>query len=67
MQLQNPTGQGEETAVEFAILESKLPVCTEVPRTGILGSPHSPGPILSERCPYVQGRGGTATKPEEER
>jgi hypothetical protein len=37
MQLQYPTGQGEERAVEFAILESKLPVCTEVPRTGILG------------------------------
>ena len=37
MQLQYPSGQGEETAVEFAILESKLPVCTEVPRTGILG------------------------------
>jgi hypothetical protein len=31
MQLQYPSGQGEETAVEFAILESKLPVCTEVP------------------------------------
>ena len=38
MQLQYPTGQGEERAVEFAILESKLPVCTEVPRTGILRS-----------------------------
>src|ERR671916_92540 len=38
MQLQYPTGQGEERAVEFAILESKLPVCTEVPRTEILGS-----------------------------
>jgi hypothetical protein len=36
MQLQYPSGQGEETAVEFAILESKLPVCTEVPRRGIL-------------------------------
>ena len=31
MQLQYPSGQGEETAVEFAILESKLPVYTEVP------------------------------------
>ena len=38
MQLRFLTGQGEETAVEFAILESKLPVCTEVPRTGILRS-----------------------------
>ena len=38
MQLQYPSGQGEETAVEFAILESKLPVCTEVPRSGILRS-----------------------------
>src|SRR5215218_8744725 len=34
MQLQYPSGEGEETAVEFAILESKLPVCTEVPRAG---------------------------------
>src|SRR5829696_3231051 len=31
MQLQYPSGQGEETAVEFAILESKLPLFTEVP------------------------------------
>ena len=38
MQLQYPSGQGEETEVEFAILESKLPVCTEVPRRGVLRS-----------------------------
>ena len=38
MQLQYPTREGEETAVEFAILESKLPVCTEVPRRRILRS-----------------------------
>ena len=38
MQLEDPTGQGEETAVEFAILESRLPLCTQVPRIGFLGS-----------------------------
>jgi hypothetical protein len=41
MQLEYPSGQGEETAVEFAILESKLPLFTGVRGRIILRSPYT--------------------------
>jgi hypothetical protein len=55
MQLQYPSGQGEETAVEFAILESTLPVCTEVPRRATLGSSVILGAFLTIGAPAPVG------------